>query len=161
MTYRPRTTSFRMPRFGFLLAAACAVVAVAAPATALPDLPAVDQRIDTAAGRIEASASGHGAKACSDLATPSLPSLPHVPLPVPVAIPALPTTAAKADACASAGFDGASAQAGVVTAGGHLGTAAEAKSPISPPEVEAVADGATGDAKGLLQGLIDTLFGWM
>lgn len=162
MTSHPATPAFRTPRAGLLFAAACALLAVAAPATALPSLPVVHQGIDTAAGRIEASAGEQGARICSDLATPALPSLPAAPaLPVPVAVPTLPTLAAKADACAAAGLDGASAQAGVGTALGHATAGIEAESPVSQDDVEAVADETAHDAKGLVQSLIDTLFGWM
>ncbi|MHB1261779.1 MAG: hypothetical protein ACYC2H_08690 [Thermoplasmatota archaeon] len=160
MTTHPDKPAFRMSRFGLLLATACALLVVAAPANALPALPAVNQSIDTPAGRIDASAGEYGARFCSDLATPALPSLPATPA-LPVPVPALPSTSAKADVCASAGLDGASAQAGVVTAVGQAGAAVDAQSPISHDEVEALADETTGNAKGLLQGLIDTLFGWM
>lgn len=162
MDSQTHTPAFRTPRLGLLFAAACALLVAAAPVNALPALPAVDQSIDTAAGRIDASAGAHGANVCSDLATPALPALPAVPaLPVPVQVPAVPNISAQADTCASAGLDGVSAQAGIDSPLGRAGAGIEAKSPVSQDDVEAMADETTGEAKGFLEGLLDTLFGWM
>jgi hypothetical protein len=122
----------------------------------------VDQSIDTPAGRIAAATSERGAMVCSDLSTPALPALPAAPpLPVPVAVPAVPTLSARADACASAGLDGASANAGIDSTAAHAQAGLEADSPVSHDEVEATVDETAGSAKGFLTGLIDTLFGWM
>lgn len=162
MDSHPNTPAFRTPRIGLLLATACALLLVAAPANALPALPSIEQGIDTAAGRVDASAGAHGANACYDLATPALPALPAVPtLPVPVQVPAVPNVSAQADSCVSAGLDGVSYNSGIDTPLGRHEAGIDADAPISQDEVEAMADETTGEAKGFLDSLIDTLFGWM
>ncbi|HJQ93024.1 MAG TPA: hypothetical protein VJ874_01930, partial [Candidatus Thermoplasmatota archaeon] len=80
---------------------------------------------------------------------------------VPLAVPAVPIPSANAAACASAGLDGASAHADIDSTVADASTGIEAKSPVSQDEVEALADETTGTAKGFLQGVLDTLFGWM
>lgn len=172
MTSHPQTPAFRTLRLGLLMATFGALVAVASPATALPGLPAlpsVDQRIDTPAGGIDASASEQGAALCSDLSTPTLPAVqfPAVPsLPVPVAVPAVPalptsSVSAAAGSCVSAGLDGASINADINAAGAQAGTGIAAESPISQQELEATVDETTGEAHGFFEGIIETLFGWM
>jgi hypothetical protein len=174
MTSHPQTPAFRTLRLGLLLATVGSLVAVAAPASALPGLamalPSVDQRIETPAGSIDAHASDQGAAFCSDVYTPTLPAVPALPavpsLPVPVAVPAIPAPStssiyAAADSCASAGLDGASITADVEAAGAHAGTGIAAESPVSQKQVEATVDETTGQAKGFFEGLLDTLFGWM
>lgn len=187
MTPKNLLQAFRTPRRIALLAAT-ALVAVAAPASALLGLPValpgIDQRVDTPAGSIDAAASGQGASACIDLGTPALPPLPAVPalpslpslptLPVPVAIPALPSVpavpapSAQAKACASAGLDGASASLDADAAGSRVGTGIDAQTPVPVSAVEGIAAEAqglasetSGESVGFFEGLMDTLFGWI
>lgn len=183
MTHMPPMPTLRTPG-RLLLASLAAVLAVAAPATALfglpVALPAAEQHIDTPLGPVDASASEQGANACYDLATPyvPVPALPAVPalpsLPVPIAVPAvpsvpaIPTPSAGSNACVSAGLDGASADIGADAAGIHAGTGIQASSPVPMDQVEStVAEaqstaGATaGEATGFLEGLADMLFGWL
>jgi hypothetical protein len=164
-----QTPAFRTTRIAFLVAtAACALLAAAAPANALPGLPiavpTVQQSVATPAGSIDASAGEQGASFCSDLYTPSLPPLPAVPalpLPMQVPIPAVPTTAANANLCASAGLDGASADAGIDSAVAHAHTGVDAQSPVSVGEVEGLAGETAGHATGFFESLYNALFGWM
>lgn len=157
-----------------LLLATAALVAVAAPATALLGLPiglpSAQQSVDTPVGSADVSASEQGAGLCSDLATPALPALPAAPalpsLPVPVpvpAIPAVPTSMAygASSSCIHAGPDGAYADLGVDAAGQHVGTGIEATSPVSYDEVDAAASETAGEAQGFFESLVDTLFGWI
>lgn len=169
MTSQPHMPAFRMPSPRVLLASVAALLAVAAPATALfglpVALPSAQQQIDTPVGSIDASASEQGVASCADLytpAAPALPSVPSLPVPVPVpAVPALPSTSAAANACYGAGLDGAYANADLDAAGSHVGTGIEAQSPMSQEELESTVDETTGEAKGFLEGIIDTLFGWI
>lgn len=168
MTSQPQMPAFRMPSLRVLLAGVTALLAVAAPASALPglpvDLPGVEQRIDTPVGRIDAAASEGGVASCADLATPALPAPPSLPaLPVPVAVPAVPAipTSAAANLCYGAGLDGAYADADLDAAGARVATGIEAKSPVSEDELDATVDETAGQAKGFLEGILDTLFGWM
>lgn len=170
MTPNPPMPAFRMTR-GLLLAAVAAVVAVAAPATALLGLPiglpSAEQSVSTPAGSADVYASEQGIDTCVDLATPALPvpALPAVPaLPVPVAVPAvpaLPTPYAASQACIAAGPDGASANVGLDAAGAYAGTGIDARSPVSSQEIDSTAQGATGEAKGFFESLMDKLFGWI
>jgi hypothetical protein len=186
MPHMPKLQNLGTPGLRLLFASAVAVLAVAAPASALLGLPiglpSVDQQIDTPAGSVDLSAGEQGADACVDLATPNLPipaapsvpALPSLPLPVPVAVPAvpavpaLPSTSAGAATCASAGLDGVSANVDSNAAGIQTGTGIEASSPISEEPIASTvgeaqsAVGSTADeSKGFFDGLFETLFGWM
>jgi hypothetical protein len=183
MTNMPPMPTFRTPGLRMLLASVAAVLAVAAPATALLGLPvalpAADQHIDTPLGSIDASASEQGADACYDLGTPALPvpalpaapALPSLPVPVPVAVPAvpaIPTPSAASSACVSAGLDGASADIGADAAGIHAGTGIQADSPVPMDQVESTvydaqstAGATAGEATGFFEGLAEMLFGWL
>lgn len=181
MTNMPPMPTFRMPGLRMLLASVAAVLAVAAPATALfglpVALPAADQHVDTPLGSIDASASEQGANTCYDLGTPALPALPAAPalpaLPVPVpvavpAVPAIPTPSAASNACVSAGLDGASADIGADAAGIHAGTGIQADSPVSMDQVESTvydaksqAGSTAGEATSFLDDLTEMLFGWL
>ena len=167
MTSPPQMPAFRMPSRGLLLATLGALLAVAAPATALLGLPvampSAQQQIDTPAGSIDASASEQGVASCADLYTPAVPALPSVPsLPVPVpAVPAVPTPSAGANACYGAGLDGAYADASLDAAGSHVAYGIDAKSPVSQEQLESTVDETSHETQGFLQGIIDTLFGWI
>ena len=170
--------AFRTPRRMVLLVSA-ALLAVAAPASALLGLPvalpSAEQHVDTPAGSIDAYASEQGASTCADLGTPALPSLPSAPsvpsLPLPVSVPSVPQVpypSASGQACASAGTDGASASLGANAAGSYVGTGIDAQTPIPVSEVEGIAGQAEGlatetsnESVGFFEGLIDTLFGWI
>jgi hypothetical protein len=169
-----------------LFASALAVLAVAAPASALLGLPVAlpgaEQRIDTPAGYADVSAGEHGADACIDLATPSLPipaapslpALPSLPLPLPVpvpavpAVPAIPSPSAGAETCVAAGLDGASASVAADANGVHAGTGIEASSPVSEEqlaatvgEAQSAAGSTASESKGFFDQVYETLFGWM
>lgn len=159
-----------------LLLATAALLAVAAPATALlglpVGLPSAQQGIETPIGSADVGAGEQGADACYDVATPALPplpatpALPALPVPVPVAVPAvpaLPTAMAHgaSSSCIHAGLDGASADVGLGAAGQHVGTGLDAGSPVSAEEIDATATGAAGEAQGFFASLVDTLFGWI
>lgn len=184
MPSMPRMPAFRTPGSRLLLASLAAVLAVAAPATALLGLPialpAVEQHVDTPFGPVDASAGEQGAGICYDLATPAvpvpalpaLPALPSLPLPVPIpavpALPALPTPSAATNACVAAGLDGASADVGADAAGIHVGTGIQADSPVPMDQVESTvgeaqstAGSAAGAATGFFEDLVETLFGWL
>jgi hypothetical protein len=167
MTSRPQMPAFRMPSRGLLMATVGALLAVAAPATALLGLPvampSAQQQIDTPAGSIDASASEQGVASCADLYSPAVPALPSVPsLPVPVpAVPAVPTPSAGANACYGAGLDGAYADASLDAAGSHVSYGIDAKSPVSQEQLESTVDETSNEVQGFLQGIIDTLFGWI
>ena len=164
--------AFRPTSPRFLLTALAAMMAVAAPASALlglPALPSIDQQVDTPAGSIDASASENGASACADLYTPALPAVPALPsvpsLPVPVAVPAVPALpaapSAGANYCTSAGLDGVYADVGADAAGTHIGTGLEAESPVSQEQIESTASETADEAHGFFDGILDTLFGWI
>ncbi|HUR25147.1 MAG TPA: hypothetical protein VM327_03925 [Candidatus Thermoplasmatota archaeon] len=169
-----------------LFASTMAILAVAAPASALLGLPialpSAGQHIDTAVGSADVSASEQGVDACYDLAAPALPipaapalpAVPSLPLPVPVAVPALPavpaipSTSAGTASCVSAGLDGASADISADAAGSHVGTGFEATSPVSEEqlastigEAQAAAGSTAAESTSFFDGLMDTLFGWM
>ena len=185
MPHMPNLQNFGTPA-RLLFMSALAVIAVAAPASALLGLPialpSADQRLDTPAGYADISAGEQGADACIDLATPnlpipaapSLPALPSLPLPVPVAVPAvpavpaLPSASAGAETCVSAGLDGASASVGADAAGMHAGTGIEASSPVSEEqlastvgEAQSAVASTTEESKGFFEQVYETLFGWM
>lgn len=163
-----------------LLLATAALVAVAAPATALLGLPiglpSAQQRVETPAGSADVAAGEQGADLCYGVATPALPSLPAppalpavpavpaLPVPVPVpAIPAVPTSMAygASASCVHAGLDGASADVGLDAAGQHVGAGIEASSPVSPGEIDATASETADEAHGFFASLVDKLFGWI
>ncbi|MHB1260597.1 MAG: hypothetical protein ACYC2H_02650 [Thermoplasmatota archaeon] len=158
-----------MPSLRVLLTSVAAILAVAVPASALPGLPvglpSIEQQIDTPVGRIDAAASEQGIASCANLSTPAVPALPVLPaLPVPVAVPsvpALPTPSAAAQACYGAGLDGAYADANVDAAGNHVATGIEAHSPVSEEQLDSTVDETAGQATGFLEGILDTLFGWI
>jgi len=143
-----------------LVVAGAALVAVALPASAvlgLPvSLPSAGQHIDTPVGSIDADASENGASACADLATPALPAIPAVPLPLPVPVPAVPDLGAASKDCASAGLDGASASAGAQAAGLSAGTGAD----VDTSAVHGAAEQSSSAATGFFQGIIDTVMSW-
>lgn len=178
MTSHDPTPALRTPSLKLMMAALGAIVAVAAPASALlglpVGLPAIDQQVDTPAGGATVAAGESGAATCVDLGTPALPPLPAVPAlpPLPVAVPlpglpavpALPTPSAAADACVTAGPQGASADVGIDAAGTHVGTGIDAESPVPAGTVEAAEAAATDashEAGSFLDDLIETLFGWI
>jgi hypothetical protein len=147
----------RTPALRMLLVAAAAVVAAAVPASAglgLPvALPAAQQQVSTPVSSHSLSAGAHGADVCNAVATPALPSLPVPPVPIPVPLPALPSASAAADTCVHAGLDGVSASLDGDAAGSQIGAAASAEAPDVGK--------AGSDAKGILETIVDTLFGWI
>lgn len=125
-----------------------AVLAVAGTAMAIP--LAIDQVVDTPAGRVAAQADEHGANTCIDARTPQLPALPAVPaLPVPVAVPAVPNVYGGARSCASASLDGVAIDADADAMGIAAGTGADLDTSEQHEQVKQT----TGGLKGFLSGL--------
>jgi len=126
-------------------------------------VPSIDQSVATPAGGIHAAVGDDGASACTDLATPALPplpALPALPIPVPLAVPALPSLSASSNACATAGLDGVSADGSLDAAGSHAQTGIAAAPPVSQEDLHQVTTEAT-HATGFFAGLAQALFGWL
>ncbi len=134
-------------RLSLALLLGTALLVVAAPAQAQLALPVIDQSGATPIGALDAHADQDGASACVDVASPALPSVPYVPL--PVAPPTLPRVYAQGHACAGAGLDGIDVAASTDAAG----LQSEAGSQLDTSQQHDAAKGILGSVKGFFEDL--------
>lgn len=119
------------------------LLAVAGTALALP--LGIDQNVATPIGALDAHADQDGASTCLDMASPALPAVPYVPL--PVATPAVPQVYAQGYTCADAGLDGIN----VATSTDAAGLQAEAGSQLDTSQQHDDAKGILGSVKGFFE----------
>lgn len=141
------TTNPTARRLNVALLLGAALLAVAAPAQAQLALPAIDQSVATPIGALDAHADQDGASTCLDMASPAVPAVPYVPL--PVATPAVPQVYAQGYTCADAGLDGIN----VATSTDAAGLQAEAGSHLDTSQQHDDAKGILGSVKGFFEDL--------
>lgn len=138
-------------RLTLFAAFGAALLAAAAPVQAQVALPSIGQQIATPLGNADLEASQDGADACLDLASPSLPAVPALPVPVPV-----PTPYAYSDLCAYAGLDGVHADASIDARGLQTGTSAD----VDTSQQHEDAKGFVGSIKGFVLDLGNKIASW-